>query len=267
VSPAIAPYHLRATLAQVADISQLTAAWDDMLAADRQDGALGPGITRFARDAEQNLAEIAVQLSTGVYRPGRLTPVRLPRADGQIRMLHVPVVRDRVVERAILALLSPVIDPWLGPFSYAYRPGLGVADAVQAVARLRDEGLGWVARSDFHDCFAQIPLSRLRRMLPVLVEDPALLTLIEGLLDRQAAAPGNAALVQGLPQGSPLSPLWANLVLAGFDARVAGAGFPLVRYSDLCRVRHKSAYAEVRVMPRWLVDRLASGCLAEPGSA
>ena len=83
----------------------------------------------------------------------------------------------------MLAVLSPVIDPWLGPFSYAYRPGLGVADAVQAVARLRDEGLGWVARSDFHDCFAEIPVSLLRRMLRVLVEDPAMLALIEALLD------------------------------------------------------------------------------------
>jgi CRISPR-associated protein Cas1 len=142
------------------------------------------------------------------------------------------VVRDRIVERAILAVLNPVIDPWLGPFSYAYRPGLGVADAVQTIARLRDEGLAWVAHTDFHDCFTEIPVSRLRRMLQVLVDDPALLALIEKLLDRRAAAPGIAALVKGLPQGSPLSPLWANLVLAEFDAQVAGAGFPLVRYSD-----------------------------------
>ena len=65
----------------------------------------------------------------------------MPRPDGQIRLLHVPAVRDRVVERSVLAVLTPVIDPLLGPFSYAYRPGLGVADAVQAIAALRDEGL------------------------------------------------------------------------------------------------------------------------------
>ncbi len=231
MSTPIAPDHLHAGLAQVAGLGQLTAAWNDVLDGDRDDGILGPGVTRFAQDADQNLAEMAAQLSAGLYRPGRLAPVRLPRADGQVRLLHVPGVRDRVVERSILAVLNPVIDPWLGPFSYAYRPGLGVADAVQAVVRLRDEGLGWVARSDFHDCFTEIPVSRLRRMLRVLVEDPALLALIEALLERPAA-PGAAASVKGLAQGSPLSPLWANLVLAGFDTRVAGAGFPLVRYSD-----------------------------------
>jgi hypothetical protein len=63
-----------------------------MLAADRDDGILGPGIARFAQDAEQNLAQMASELSAAAYRPGHLTPVRLPRADGQVRLLHVPVV-------------------------------------------------------------------------------------------------------------------------------------------------------------------------------
>jgi CRISPR-associated protein Cas1 len=141
-------------------------------------------------------------------------------------------VRDRIVERAALAALTPIIDPLLGPFSYAYRPGLGVADAVQAVAALRDEGLSWVARTDFHDCFGTLPVPVLRRMLPALIDDPALLVLLTLLLSRRAAARGAAAVVHGVPQGSPLSPLWANLVLTAFDTRVVRAGFPLVRYAD-----------------------------------
>lgn len=189
-------------------------------------------MSRFKEDAEENLAKLAADLQAGAYEPGPLTPVGIPRPDGRTRTLHIPLVRDRVVERSILAALTPVIDPSLGPCSYAYRPGLGVADAVQAVAALRDEGLEWVARSDFHDCFGSAPVPLLRRMLLALVEDAGLLTLIEALLGRRAAARGEAALVQGLPQGSPLSPLWANLVLAGFDTRVTRAGFPLVRYAD-----------------------------------
>ena len=231
-APPAPAYHLHASLARVASPDQLAAAWADLLAADRDDGILAPGVSRFARDAGQHLAELAAQLATGTYQPGRLTPVALPRPDGQTRLLHVPSVRDRIVERAILAVLTPVIDPWLGPFSYAYRPGLGVADAVQAIAVLRDEGLRWVARADFHDCFGSIPVPLLRRMLGVLVEDTGLLSLIGSLLGRSAAARGGAAVVHGLAQGSPLSPMWANLVLARFDAQVTGAGFPLVRYSD-----------------------------------
>jgi len=220
------------TLHYVADPGRLAAAWADVLASDLDDGALGTGVSRFNEDAEENLARLAADLAAGAYEPGLLTPVGIPRPDGQVRMLHVPSVRDRVVERSVLTALTPVVDPLLGPFSYAYRPGLGVADAVQAVAGLRDEGLGWVARSDFHDCFGSVPVPLLRRMLPALIEDPGLLTLIKALLGRRAAARGTAAVVQGLPQGSPLSPLWANLVLATFDTRVARAGFPLVRYAD-----------------------------------
>jgi hypothetical protein len=106
--------------AQVADPDQLTAAWEDVLAGDRNDGMLGSEVAWFARDAEQNLAEMAAQLSAGSYRPGRLAPVSLPRADGHARLLHVPVVRDRVVERSILAVLAVGIST--GQRSWALGP-------------------------------------------------------------------------------------------------------------------------------------------------
>lgn len=221
-----------AALTQVAEPGQLASAWADVLASDREDGVLGPGVTRFADDADEHLAIISAALRDGSYQPGLLTPVGLPRPDGKSRILHIPSVRDRIVERSILAVLTPVADPLLGPFSYAYRPGLGVADAAQAIARLRDEGLTWVARSDFHDCFGSIPLSLLRRILAGLIEDRSLLMLIDALLGRRAAGHGSGSAVTGLAQGSPLSPLLANLVLAGFDTRVVRHGFPIVRYSD-----------------------------------
>lgn len=220
-------------LTAVADPDRLAAVWADVLASDLDDGALGTGVAHFAQDTERNLAEIAAQLQSGTYKPGWLTPVALPRPDGRVRTLHIPTVRDRVVERSVLTVLTPMIDPWLGPFSYAYRPGLGVADAAQAIARLRDEGLRWVARADFHDCFGTIPVPRLRPMLRALIEDNRLLDLIEAFLARRAVPHrGGPAMMTGLPQGSPLSPLWANLVLADFDTGVATAGFPLVRYAD-----------------------------------
>jgi hypothetical protein len=84
----ITPDHLQASLAQVAKLGQLTAAWEDVLASDDDDGILGPGVARFARDAQENLAEMAAQLPAGAYRPGRLAPVSLPRGDGQVRWLQ-----------------------------------------------------------------------------------------------------------------------------------------------------------------------------------
>jgi CRISPR-associated protein Cas1 len=134
---------MSAGLAQVASLDLLRSSWETVLANDREDGVLGVGVARFARDADSRLQEIAVELAAGRYRPGLLVRVGIARDDGAVRLLHVPKVRDRVVERAILAALTPVIDPWLGPWSLAYRPGLGVSDAVQELVRLREQGLGW----------------------------------------------------------------------------------------------------------------------------
>ncbi|ACV77638.1 reverse transcriptase family protein [Nakamurella multipartita] len=119
----------------------LEAAWTAILDSDREDGALAVGVARFAEDADERLDRLADGLLDGGYEPGRLTPVPLIRVDGATRMLHVPTVSDRVVERALLGVLTPLVDPWLGAASFAYRPGIGVTDAVQEVARLRDEGL------------------------------------------------------------------------------------------------------------------------------
>jgi CRISPR-associated protein Cas1 len=112
-------------MTRVAAPDLLTSAWADVLAKDRDDGVLGAGVARFAEDAEERLCELSAHLGAGTYLPDRLTPVPLLRHDGATRQLHVPSVRDRIVERAVLAVLTPIVDPWLGPFSYAYRPGLG----------------------------------------------------------------------------------------------------------------------------------------------
>jgi retron-type reverse transcriptase len=173
-------------LEAVADPHRLRTAWEDVLASDREDGVLGAGMSRFARDADERLTELSAELLEGSYRLGLLTQVAIPKEDGSSRLLHLPPVRDRIVERALLAVVGSVIDPWLGPWAFAYRPGLGVADAVQAVAGLRDEGLSWVARTDVADCFPSIPVGLLRRQVRVLIGDDGLLSLIELLLHRRS---------------------------------------------------------------------------------
>jgi len=147
----------------VADERVLRECWEDVLAADREDGELGAGVSRFREDAAQRLEALAGQLREGTWRPDLLTRVEMARDDGRIRLLHVPSVRDRVVERAVLGRVSAMVDPLLSSAAFAYRPGLGVRDAVQEVTRLREEGFGWVARTDIDECFPSIPVDRLRR--------------------------------------------------------------------------------------------------------
>jgi CRISPR-associated protein Cas1 len=181
------------------------------------------------------------------------------RKDGRVRPLHVPPVRDRIVERAVLAVVTPVVDPLLGPWSFAYRPGLGVADAVQALATLRDEGLGWVARTDVADCFPSIPVAHLRRLVAAVLDEGPLLALVGAFLGRASIQDGGIRPVTGLAQGSPLSPLWANLVLTRLDERLADAGFPAVRYDD------DLAAAAASREEAWEAMRVANDAVGELG--
>lgn len=210
----------------------LRTAWEQVLANDAEDGVLGPGVRRFERDCDEEIARLVADLSWSAYEARDLTEVILP-GDDKERILHIPAVRDRVVERAILDVLTPIVDPVLGPASYAYRPGLGVIDAVQAVVQLREEGLRWVLRTDIDDCFPTIPVPLARRMLGALVADDALLRVIDLLLARPYVSQRRGLRVmRGLAQGCALSPMLANLVLAQVDSELMGEGFAVVRYSD-----------------------------------
>lgn len=210
--------------------TSLRRAWLDVLANDRQDGQLAPSVTRFEAGADEALGRLTAELAWGAYEPGDLTEIVM---DGTRRVLHIPRVVDRIVERAILEVVTPLVDPLLGSASFAYRPGLGVADAVQAVAQLRDEGLTWVLRTDVDDCFPSIPVRLARDRLSAVVDDPDLMRVVDLLLGRCGVSPGRGRRVfRGLAQGCALSPLLSNLVLVDVDSALLEAGFSIVRYAD-----------------------------------
>ena len=233
--------------------------WADVLANDRADGMLSAGVSRFADAAETAIPDLVEQLRSRTYHPRSLTAVEVPKPDGGMRELSVPAVRDRIAERAVADVLTGLIDPILGPSAYGFRPGLGVADAVQALARLRDEGLGWVLRGDVHDCFPSVDVARLWRMLGALIDDEALFALIGTFLDRQVASHTGLHSSRGLAQGSPLSPMLANLALEGLDERLRRAGFPTVRYADDIAVAAASRSDALEAA------RIASAALEEIG--
>lgn len=192
-----------ALLDRIASPSALADSWKRLLANDAADDVLSTGVRRFAQDADSRLETLHQHLLSGCYEPAQLACVSIPKDDGDQRILHIPPVADRIVERAILTVLTPLIDPLLGPGSFAYRPGLGVVDAVQEVARLRDEGFSHVLRTDIADCFIHIQVEALRRMLGLLMPDPDLMAVIELLLTRPLRGPGRRWNLPGigLPQG------------------------------------------------------------------
>ena len=151
-----------------------------------------------------------------------------------MRHLAVPCLEDRIVERALLAELDVIIDPLLLPWSFAYRRGLGVRDAVACLVEAREAGAAWVARTDLDDCFERIPRWEVLRRLCEVVPDTQAVDLVRRFMDRPVtghrAARADRGL--GLHQGSPLSPLLCNLYLDAFDRAMLAAGYRVIRYSD-----------------------------------
>lgn len=220
----------------VADPDNLLRAWSRVRDNDLADGSMSDAGERFARGATVRLTELGEALRSGMFVPSPLTRVELPKGDGSTRILGIPAVPDRVVERAVTQVLGPVLDPWFSPWSFAYRPGLGVADAVRTVVRLREEGGAVVVRADFRDCFDRLQRSMLLEDLADRLsgeEASDLLTLIEGLLERPLRVAGRLEhRTVGVTQGGPLSPLLCNLLLTRFDGAMLGRGWPAIRYAD-----------------------------------
>lgn len=208
--------------------------WDDVRDAALADGQGGPELERFEAAAARHISQLAAELANGSFRPGPVFAAEIAKKDGGLRRLAVPSLADRIVERALLAELDVVIDPLLLPWSFAYRRGLGVRDALACLSEARDAGSLWVARADIDDCFERIPRWEVLRRLREVVTDVAAVDLVRRFMDRPVA--GQRVVRQerglGLHQGSPLSPLLCNLYLDAFDRAMLAAGYRVIRYSD-----------------------------------
>lgn len=177
--------------ARVCTTDALHDAWLDVCATARSGGGgeIPGGVRRFEKDLDRNLSHLQLALREGWYRPRELAVNRIPKDDGTYRVLHVPPLNDRIVERALLNELTPLIDPTLSDVAHAYRPGRGVHTAVSEVTALRDGGLRWIARSDVDDCFPSItPDAVLEALRPFGLADE-LLRVLTLLLDRSTPTP------------------------------------------------------------------------------
>ena len=221
-------------LAHAATEQSLLSAWDEVREAALADGVAGPEVERFEAGAARHVAQISAKLHRGAWQPQPVHHVKMAKSSGGYRHLGIPVVEDRIVERAILSVLDPLIDPLLQPWSFAYRRGLGVDAAIRAVVEARDSGCGWVARCDIKDCFDAIPRWAVITLLRSVCDDPELVDLIRQFVYRPALGrrDSKASRGRGLHQGSPLSPLLANLYLDQLDRAAAAEGLRVVRFAD-----------------------------------
>ena len=154
-----------ACMAQVADMANLSAAWQAVRRKHGSEGLDGVSIRDFQAAVETHLCQMQQALCTHTYQPGALKRVTLPKPDHRRRLIGVPTVADRIVQHAILNVLEPHFEPGFCPCSYGFRPGRSAHQAVQAVAASLQEGLSWVVEADLQDFFDTLDWTILRQQL------------------------------------------------------------------------------------------------------
>ncbi len=204
----------------------MTEAWASVY---RNQGAAGGDhitVERFALRAEMNIGILHNELKTGTYMPGSVRAVDIPKKRGGFRRLLIPCVRDRVVQKAVTNILTPYLDREFEDSSFAYRPGRSVNQAVFRIQALQQAGLSHVVEADIQDYFGSIPHDLLLSRLGESLSSGPLTQLVTLWLTH--AAPSG----RGIAQGSPLSPLLANLFLDRLDEAFQKKHTRIVRFAD-----------------------------------
>ncbi|TVR81413.1 MAG: CRISPR-associated endonuclease Cas1 [Rhodospirillales bacterium] len=211
----------------------LATAWSRVRGNKGAPGGDGETIAAFAARAGARLERLRQELLSGSYRPGPYRSLLIAKPGGGERRLSIPCVVDRVAQAATALVLGEVLEPEFDDASYGYRPGRSVAMAVRRVGSLYRDGYHWVVDGDIRTFFDRVPHAPLLKHLAAVTDDARLVDLVGLWLD------GFSEDGLGLPQGSPISPLLANLYLDEVDDEIGAAGVHLVRYGDdfviLCR--------------------------------
>ena len=246
-------------LEQVLARENMQRAWKRVKANDGAAGVDGLNISQTQEYLKQVWPGIRQQLEEGTYRPSPVRRVGIPKPDGSERELGIPTVTDRLIQQALLQVLQPLIDPTFSEHSYGFRPGRNAHEAVLAALQHVQEGYRVVVDVDLSKFFDRVNhdilIDRLRRR----VDDPAIIRIIRAYLNAGIMMNGvDTKRETGTPQGGPLSPLLANVLLDEVDRELERRGHRFVRYADDSNVYVRSLKAGERVMKllKRLYDKL-----------
>jgi RNA-directed DNA polymerase len=212
-----------------------------------------PGIDGMTVEAlpgylKEHWPRIREALLRGDYTPQPVKRTIIPKPTGGIRELGIPVALDRLIQQAILQVLTPLLDPTFSPWSYGFRPGRNAHQAVEQAKRYIAEGYGWVVDFDLEKFFDRVNHDILMGRLAKRIEDKRMLRIIRRSL--QAGVMVHGVIVErweGTPQGGPLSPLLSNLLLDELDKELERRGHRFCRYADDSNVYVKTKRAGERV--------------------
>lgn len=227
----------------------MAAAWKRVKANRGSAGVDGRTVQQTGSDLVTEWADIRQALLDGSYRPSPVRRVAIPKPNGGTRELGIPTVVDRLIQQALLQVLQPIIDPTFSEHSHGFRPGRSAHGAVLEAQRYVEQGHRIVVDVDLKQFFDRVNHDILMDRLAKRIADKAVLKLIRRYLEAGILANGVVLeRHEGTPQGGPLSPLLANVLLDEVDRELERRGHKFVRYADDCNVYVKSERAGQRVM-------------------
>ncbi len=227
----------------------LQTAWKRVKANKGAAGVDGLDIGQTAKELQTSWPRIRQELLTGRYRPSPVRRVMIPKPDGSQRELGIPTVLDRLIQQALLQVLQPLIDPTFSEHSHGFRPGRRAHDAVKAARAYVQSGKRVVVDVDLSKFFDRVNHDILMDRVSRRIEDAGVIQLIRAYLNAGIMDGGVVTDRHlGTPQGGPLSPLLANVLLDEVDKALEARGYSFARYADDCNVYVGSRRAGDRVM-------------------
>jgi len=212
-------------------------------------GADGMTVDQLADHLQQYWPTLRERLLAGKYHPSPVRAVEIPKPKGGTRQLGIPTVTDRLIQQALLQVLTPIFDSSFSESSYGYRPGRSAQQAVSAMKAHVTAGHRWVIDLDLEAFFDRVSHDLLMARVARRVRDKRVLRLIRRYLEAGMFQNGLAApRRQGTPQGGPLSPLLANILLDDVDKELERRGHCFCRYADDMQIYVRSRRAGERVM-------------------
>lgn len=212
-------------------------------------GVDGMTIEELLPYLKQHGTALRQSILEGVYTPQAVRRVEIPKPDGGTRQLGIPTVVDRLIQQAIAQILNKVFDEGFSANSYGFRPGISAHMAIQAARKHIEAGGRWVVDLDLEKFFDRVNHDKLMSLVARKVKDKRVLRLIRKYLESGVLVNGiKVKNGEGTPQGGPLSPLLANIMLDELDKELESRGHKFCRYADDCNIYVGSMKAGARVM-------------------
>lgn len=221
-------------LEQILDKANLNEAWKQVRANKGAPGIDAMSVADFPEFARKHLSRLVEQIREGRYAPAPVKRVWIPKPDGGQRPLGIPTVLDRVIQQAIAQILGPLFEVDFSESSFGFRYGRNAHGAVRRISEAAADGYRWGVDCDLKSYFDTVNHDRLVYQIGKRVKEKKVLRLIGKYLRAGIRYTDGSTekTLKGIPQGGPLSPLLANIMLDPLDRKIEGMGHPFARYAD-----------------------------------